>query len=101
MVMEKSLHEEFLAHPSQTNNKQYKTDVAFLTADNGIFNFTNRNIKLYSTILFNDDDFRVISIPTGAYDIKSLNSEIKRNHIEEGSFTEANYPFTINPVAQL
>ena len=101
MVMEKSLHEELLAHPSQTNNKQYKTDVTFLTADNGIFNFKNRNIKLYSTILINDIDFRVISIPTGAYEIESLNSEIKRNHIEEGYFTEANYPFTINPGSQL
>ena len=41
IVMEKS-NEEQLAHPLQTNNKQFKTAVTFLTGYNGIFIFTNQ-----------------------------------------------------------
>ena len=39
--------------------------------------------------------FFQITIPPNAYEIKSLNNEIKRSIIDEGHFTEANYPFTI------
>ena len=51
VVMDKSTHEEHLAQPLQTNNKQFKIGVTFLSAYNGIFNVTNSNKK---NILRND-----------------------------------------------
>ena len=38
-----------------------------------------------------------ITISPGAYEIESLNNEIKRIIIDEGHYTEPNYPFTIKP----
>ena len=46
--MNKSTHEELLSQPLQTNNKQFKTAVTFLTGYNGIFNVTNTNIRFFS-----------------------------------------------------
>ena len=47
---------------------------------------------------FTDEDgYMKITIPPGAYEVESLNNEIKRNIIDEGQFTETNYPFTIKP----
>ena len=45
IVKDKSTHEELLSQPIQTNNKQFKLAVTFLTAYIGIFNVTNRNRK--------------------------------------------------------
>ena len=45
IVMEKSTHEEHLAQPLHTNNKQFKISVTFLTGYNGIFNVTEKNNK--------------------------------------------------------
>ena len=42
IVMDKYTHEEHLAQPLQTNNKQFKIAVTFLTAYDGIFNVTNK-----------------------------------------------------------
>ena len=39
----------------------------------------------------------MITIPSGAYDIESLNDEIKRIIIDEEHFTSENYPFKIQP----
>ena len=41
------------------------------------------------------DGFIQISIPPGAYEIESLDREIKRINIDEGHYTELNCPFTI------
>ena len=41
IVMDKSLHEEHLPQPLQTNNKQIKRAVTFLTGYNGTFNVIN------------------------------------------------------------
>ena len=41
IVMNKSTYEEHLPQPLQTNNKQIKIVVTFLTGYNGIFNVTN------------------------------------------------------------
>ena len=41
IVMNSSIHEEHLAQPLQTNIKQFKIAVTFLSAYNGIFNVTN------------------------------------------------------------
>ena len=98
IVMDKSTHEEHLFQPLQTNNKIFKIAVTFLTGYNGIFNVTNENNKLYFKKTISDDDgFIKITIPPGAYEIESLNNEIKRNIIDEEHYTEANYPFTIKP----
>ena len=98
IVMDKSTHEEHLSKPIQTNNKQFKVAVTFLTGYNGIFNVTNESNKFYFKKTISDDDgFIKITIPPGAYEIESLNNEIKRIIIDEEHYTEANYPFTIKP----
>ena len=97
IVMDKSIHEQHLSQSLQTNNKQFKIAVTFLTGYNGIFNVTNSNNKFYFKKTISDDGFNKITIPPGTYDIESLNKEIKRIIIDEGLYTEANYPFTIKP----
>ena len=98
IVMDKSTHEEHLSQPLQTNNKQFKTAVTFLTGYNGIFNVTNSNNKSYFLKSITDKDGYIqVTIYPGAYEIESLNNEIKRIIIDEGHYTEANYPFTIKP----
>ena len=98
IVMDKSTHEEHLSQPLQTNNKQFKTAVTFLTGYNGIFNVTNSNNKFYFKKTITDEDgFVQITIPPGASEIESLNDEIKRIIIDEEHYTEANYPFKIKP----
>ena len=97
IVVDKSSHEEHLFQPLQTNNKQFKIAVTFLSAYNGIFNVTNSNNKFYFKKALIDEDFFQITIPPGAYAIESLNNEIKRIIIDKEYYTEANYPFTIKP----
>ena len=46
IVMDKSTHEEHLPHPLQTNKKQFKIAITFLTGYNGIFNVTSSNNKI-------------------------------------------------------
>ena len=63
VVTDKSIHEEHLSQPLQTNNKQFKIAVTFLTGYNGIFNVTNSNKKFYFKKTKADgDDFIQISI---------------------------------------
>ena len=98
IVMDKSTHEEHLSQPLQTNNKQFKIALTFLTGYNGIFNVTNSNKKFYFTKSISDEDgFIQITISPGAYELKNLNNEIKRIIIDEEHYTEAHYPFTIKP----
>ena len=98
IVMDKSTHEEHLSHSLQIKNKQFKIAVTFLTGYNGFFNVTNSNIKFYFTKSITDKDgFIQITIPPGAYETESLNKEINRIIIDEGHFTEVNYPFKIKP----
>ena len=97
IVMDKSTHEEHLFQPLQTNNKQFKVAVTFLTGYNGIFNVTDKNNKFYFKKAIKDEDFIQIRISEGAYEIESLNNEIKRIIIEKGHYTETNYPFRITP----
>ena len=97
-IMDKSTHEEHLFQPSQTNNKQFKIAIKFLSAYNGIFNVPDKNNKFYFTKSITDDDhYIMITIPPGAYEIKSLNVEIKRIIINDEHFTEDTYPFVIKP----
>ena len=97
-VMDKSTQEEHLSQPLRTNNKQFKIAITFLTGYNGIFNVTNANNKFYYTKSISDEDgFDQITIPPGAYEIESLNNEIKRIIIDEGYYNELTYPFKIKP----
>ena len=98
IIMDKSTHEEHLSQPLQTNNKQFKIAVTFLTAYNGIFNVTNENNKFYFTKSITDDNhYIMITIPPGSYEIESLNDEIKRIIINDEYFTKDTYPFVIKP----
>ena len=97
IVMDKSSHEEHLFQPFQTNNKQFKIAETFLTCYNGIFNVTIGNNKFYFLKSITDDDSIQITIPPGAYEIESLNIEIKRIIIDQEHYTETNYPFNIKP----
>ena len=98
IVMDKITHEEHLFQPLQTNNKQFKIAVTFLTGYNGIFNVTNANNKFYFTKSITDEDgFVQITILPGAFKIESLNNEIKRIIFDEGYYNELTYPFKIKP----
>ena len=98
IVRDKSIHEEHLAQPLKTNNKQFKVAVTFLNGYIGIFNVTNTNNRFYFMKSFTDEDgFIQITIPSGAYEIESLNDEIKRIIIDEELYTESNYPFKFKP----
>ena len=97
IVMDKSTHEEHLFQPLQTNNKQFKIAVTFLSGNNGIINMTNKNNKFYFKKNLFDEDFIQIRIPEGAYEIESLNDEIKRILIDKDYYTQEEYPFIIRP----
>ena len=47
IILDKSTHEEHLSQPLQTNIKQYKIAVTFVTGYNGIFNVTKSNDNFY------------------------------------------------------
>ena len=95
IAMDKNTHEDHLFHPLQTNNKQFKMAVTFLSAFNGIFNVTNSNKKFY--FLKSINDHIQITIRPGVYEIEALNDEIKRIFIDQGHYTELDYPFHIKP----
>ena len=98
IVMDKSTHEEHLSQPLQTNKNLFKIAIFFLTAYNGIFNVTNEKNKFYfKKTITNEDGFIEVTITLGAYEMQSLNKEIKSIIIDEEHYTEANYPFTIKP----
>ena len=88
VVMNESTHEEHLFQPLQTNNKQFKIAITFLTGYNGIFNVTNSYNNFYfMKSITGEDNFIQITIPPGAYEIESLNNEIKRIIIDEEHYT--------------
>ena len=47
IIMKRSIHEEHVSDPLQTNNKQFKIAITFLTCYSGIFNISNKNNKFY------------------------------------------------------
>ena len=66
-----------------------------MTGCNGIFNVTNENNKFYFKKAIKDEDFIQTAIPPGAYEIESLNNEIKRTSFEKSHYTDTEYPFRI------
>ena len=68
IVMGKSTHEEHLSQPLQTNNKQFKIAITFLTCYNSIFNITNSNNKFFfMKSITNEGGFVQITISPGAH----------------------------------
>ena len=62
--MDKSTHQEHPSQPLQTDNKQFKIAVTFLTAYNGILNVTDKNSKIYFKKRITDKDGSLqITIP--------------------------------------
>ena len=97
-IMDERTHTGHLYEPLQTNIKRFKIAITFLTAYNGIFNFTSKNNKFYLLkSVIDDHHFTHISIPPGAYEIESLHKEIKRIIIDQGYFNSQDYPFLIKP----
>ena len=97
IVMDKSTHEKHRTQPLQINNRQFEIAATFLSGYNGLFNVTNRNKKFYFKKSLVDEDFIQIRLPPGAYEIESLNREIKRIIIDNEHYTESTYPFNIKP----
>ena len=98
IVMDKSTHEEHPYQQLQTNNKQFKIAVTFLSGYNGIFNVTDKNIKFYFIKSITDKDGYIqITIHPGAYELENFNIENQRIIIDEEHHTDSNYPFTIKP----
>ena len=95
-VMDQSTHGEHLSQPLQTNSKQFKIAVTFLTAYNGIFNISNENNRFY--FINPANKIVVITIPHGAYELENIDLEIKRIIIEEGHITENFYRFKIKAI---
>ena len=94
VVTNKSTQEEHLSQLLQTNNKQFKIATTCLVGYKVIFNVTDKNNKFYFKNSITDgDDYIQITIPKGAYEIKSLNDDIRRSIIDEEHFTESDYPF--------
>ena len=97
VVINKSTHEEHLAQPFQTNDKQFKIAITFCSCYNGIFNVTNTNIKFFSKKTLIEEDFVQVTTPPSTYEIESLNDENKRNINMKEYYRENEYPFTIKP----
>ena len=95
IVMDESTHEEHLAQPLQTITKQFKIAVTFLSAYNGSFNLTKSNKNFHFKKSLIEKDIIQVSIPSSAYELESLNDEIKRNLNDKGHYTQTEYPFTI------
>ena len=72
-IMDKSFPEENLSIPLQTNKKQFKIAIIFLTDYNGIFNVTVRNNNFhFAKSSSNKDGFIQTKIPQGAYELESF-----------------------------
>ena len=65
--MSKPSHEESLSQPIQTNYKEFKIVVSFLTSYNGFFNVTNKDKKVIFISVFEGGEYIVRRIPRGAY----------------------------------
>ena len=75
IVMDKSTHEENSFQPLQTNKIQFKTAATFLTRYKGISNVTDQNNKFNFISVFEGAEYKVITIPPGAYELESLKKD--------------------------
>ena len=97
VVMDKNIDEDHLFQSLQTDNKQFKIAVTFLTGYQGIFNVTISNNKFHFTTSINNIEPSFIVVLPGSYELESLDAEIKQVCINDGHSTESIYPFKIKP----
>ena len=77
--MDRNTYKEHLSQPLESNDKQFKIAVTFVTGYNGIFNVTSKNINFYFRKSISDEHGCIqITIPPGAYEIESLNEKINK-----------------------
>ena len=95
IVMDESTFEELLAQPLQTIIKQFKIAVTFLSAYNGSFNVTKSNKNFHFKKSLIEKNIIQVTIPSSAWELESLNDEIKRNLHDKCHYTKTEYPFTI------
>ena len=95
IVVVKFTHEEPLPQPLQTNNKQFKIAVTFVISYKGIDNVIRKYDIFIFIFVFKDAEFNATHIPPGAYEIESLNIEIKRIIINKAYATDEVYLFEI------
>ena len=95
--MDKSTHEEHLSQSLQTNIKRFIIAITFLTGYNGIFIVTcSDNIFYFKKTNTDGDDFTQITIPPGAYEIESLNNEIRSIFLMKNNSPNQNIRFNSN-----
>ena len=98
IILNESIHEGHLYQPLQTNKKQFKIAVTFLTAYNGIFNVTTSNNRFqFKKTITNEGNFIQITNPQGGSGIQPLNIEIQRIITDKRYYTAFNDPFKIKP----
>ena len=97
--MDKSTHEENLSPTQQTNSKQIKFAVTFLTSYKVAYNVTNKYKKFgFAKLITDKDGFYPKTTLPGAYELESSNDEIRRNIIEEGLFNGVDFLFIMKPI---
>ena len=91
------MHEIKLSQLLQTNIKQFKLAVTFLTGYNGIFNVTSWNIKFIFVSLFEGAGSNVAAFRPAGNEIESLNRKIERSIFDGRYIVEKDYPFSMKP----
>ena len=87
IVLDESTHKEHLSQPLQTKHEYFKTALILLTGYNGIFNGTNKKFRTQCAKLTTDKDGYIhATVPQGAYELESLNKEIKRYLLKKDIF---------------
>ena len=87
-----------ISQPLQINKKQFKISITFLTGYDGLLVL---QIQITNSIMQNQLLIKIVfsqnSFPPCAYEIQSLNNEIKRVIVDENHLIGTNYPFTRKP----
>ena len=80
-----NLHKKIIfSQPEETNTKQLKTVVTFLTGCNGIFKVPNKKNKFnFEKSIIDKNGFTQTTIRAGAYDNESVSNEIRWIIFEE------------------
>ena len=74
-----------LSQPLQIIIKQFQLAITFLTGCIGIFNVTDKRIKIFIISISESSENNVITIAPGAYELEILDREYKRIIINEGN----------------
>ena len=94
-MLGKSTREQNLDETLQTNNKQFKIAIKFLTGYHGFFNITDKNNRFF--YITPEKMIVEIVIPKGAYEMEAVYSEIKRLMILNGDSEGETFPVKIKP----